>query len=207
VPPTAVPYWLECFSAFGSGVAGVAALSAVVVWQIQNRAQRRSDTAERALVAVHLFGQELGLVCKTLVSIADADISESVTEEYVADYTDAMENAVSKFRRDCEREIRDLEVAVVRARAVLSFDEAKAIDDILVLFLRVRAAVLAHTALVESGGWTPRAIEAFHPIREAQAERQDLEARAEDLLGPVARFEPRWWRKMAEECRRNFDGW
>jgi hypothetical protein len=202
VSANSLPTWLEYFSALGSGLAGAAAIAALLLWQGQKRAQRRSDVAEQALVALHLFSEELGLLCHTLVARADEDLDEdSITEDYLSEYARYVTRPAAEFRRNCERELRALEHAAVRAKAVLAPHEASVVREPLDLYASVRRAVVSHTSRIEQGGWSLEALAAFRPVRDAEQSLKDIRSRADMLLQPIARYEllggSRWQRQGA----------
>jgi hypothetical protein len=178
---------LTTAAAVGDALAGAAAVWALVLWQQQRRRLRRSEVAERALVAINMFSEDLAQFCSRILMIADDELCPLDTEDAQYRYRNELLAVLSEFRTHRDRDLRELEIAHVQARAVLTLDEAFWVERPLLLFALVRSTVQAHAVAI----CDPEYNEAppLTAVREGHSELAKIRAAADAVLAPVARYE------------------
>ncbi|WP_176064106.1 hypothetical protein [Anaeromyxobacter diazotrophicus] len=203
----AVPAWLQVFvaiaallSAIGTVAAGGAAVVALITWQHQRRSDRRSDVAVRALAALHTCCE----LVERLLTVSELYDSEgldyatrlpSVIEEY-----DAMLRPVEK-----ELELRGVELRLLRVSDAGVLMATR--DCSQEVYINLRQYCTQLDDLKDLGLIPEPARRDLKRARERAASFEGLRARADHVLGPVARYEETspvvlWWRRMQEEIKK-----
>jgi hypothetical protein len=214
VPSSVVPEWLQIAAAAGDAGGMVAALSAIValmVWQYQRRKERRREIAERAIVAVHLFCDELtelSIEVDALVSASLDRLDSDDTERYLRE----LEHVRMSWRERSKSALRDLEVVLIQARTLLP-REYHWVQSAMMAYRFANSGISLHSMYVRREWLSDNALKAIQPARELNTEVKKARDRVLARLGPIARFEEpgrliKAWRKlqreMDEHCERDF---
>ncbi|GEJ56597.1 hypothetical protein AMYX_13380 [Anaeromyxobacter diazotrophicus] len=187
-------------SAIGTVAAGGAAVVALITWQHQRRSDRRSDVAVRALAALHTCCE----LVERLLTVSELYDSEgldyatrlpSVIEEY-----DAMLRPVEK-----ELELRGVELRLLRVSDAGVLMATR--DCSQEVYINLRQYCTQLDDLKDLGLIPEPARRDLKRARERAASFEGLRARADHVLGPVARYEETspvvlWWRRMQEEIKK-----
>jgi hypothetical protein len=207
--PNAVPGWLQILAAVGNaGVpAALAAVAAVLVWRQQRRRERRSEVAERAVVAVNQFCDELGrlwIEVSALVEASRARLDFDDVDRYVGE----LEKVRREWRDRNRAALRDLEVAQIQARTLLP-DEWHWVRWAMMAYRFAENGIELHAAIVRREWVSDDAMKAIQPVLELRTDAEKIRRAVLDRLGPIARYEDpgalvKAWHRLRRDVDANF---